>query len=166
MIKCLKNQEEKAAEEWMREAAKIAQKALCLKAKCGSIIVKDGKIIGSGYNAPPLDMEENRMCLNQYKFTGKKKYDRTCCMHAEWRAILDALRNNPDKILGSILYFTRVDKKGNIEKSGKPFCTVCSRLALDSGISEFILWHEEGICSYGTDQYNKLSYKNVDEILQ
>jgi hypothetical protein len=56
------------------------------------------------------------------------------------------------------LYFTRVDEEGNIKKSGEPFCTVCSRLTLDAGIGEFILWHDQGITSYGTDEYNKLSY--------
>ena len=142
----------------MNEAAEVAEKALCLRAKCGTVVVSDGEIIGRGYNAPPLDKEENRMCDKQIA-EGKPKYDKTCCMHAEWRAILDALRNNPNKIAGSKLYFTRVDDNGKILKSGKPFCTVCSRLALDCGISDFILWHEEGITSYPTDEYNQLSYQ-------
>jgi deoxycytidylate deaminase len=151
-------QGEKEAIQYMNEAAQLAKRALCLRAKCGTVIVKDGEIVGAGYNAPPLDKEENRTCLREFS-PGKPKYDRTCCMHAEWRAITDALKRNPDKLKGSQLYFTRVDEKGNIKKSGKPYCTVCSRLALDSGISEFLLWHEEGICSYPTDEYNKLSYQ-------
>lgn len=71
---------------------------------------------------------------------------------------MDALRNNSEKIQGSQLYFTRVDDEGNIKKSGDPFCTVCSRFALDAGIAEFMLWNDTGICSYPTDEYNKLSY--------
>jgi len=43
-------------------------------------------------------------------------------------------------------------------KSGKPYCTVCSRLALDNGIKEFVLWHTDGIKGYDTKEYNKLSY--------
>lgn len=154
----LKRQQEKEAIKWMNEAAKIAEKALCLKAKCGTVIVKDEEIIGCGYNAPPLDKEENRMCDKEVGI-GKEKYDRTCCMHAEWRAIMDALKRNPEKLKGSKLYFTRVNGKGQIKKSGKPYCTVCSRLAHDSGIKKFILWHGEGICEYPTDEYNKLSYQ-------
>jgi hypothetical protein len=80
-------------------------------------------------------------------------------MHAEWRAIMDALRNYPDNIKGSKLYFTRVNNDGEIKKSGKPFCTVCSRLALDSGVEYFILWHEDGIYEYSTSEYNRLSYE-------
>ncbi len=31
-------------------------------------------------------------------------------MHAEWRAILDAQKNNPDKIVGAKLFFVRIDE--------------------------------------------------------
>lgn len=158
----LHGQQEKDAERWMHEAAKVASKALCLKAKCGTVIVRNGKIIGSGYNAPPLDKTENRICLQEQQ-PGKKHYDKTCCVHAEWRAIMDALKTNPEKVSGAVLYFTRVDAVGTILKSGKPLCTVCSRLALDTGIAEFVLWHEEGICAYPTDEYNTLSYAYVPE---
>jgi deoxycytidylate deaminase len=146
------------AEHWMHEAAKEAQRALCLKAKCGTVIVKDGEIIGRGYNAPPLDKEENRVCRVEFG-PGKPRYDRTCCMHAEWRAMLDALRTHADKVVGSDLYFVRVDDTGAIKKSGKPYCTVCSRMALDIGIAHFALWHEEGIIEYPTREYDRLSYE-------
>jgi deoxycytidylate deaminase len=157
-MKYLQNTEEAETISWMHKAAKVAERALCLKAKCGTVIVKDGKIIGTGYNAPPRDDDKNRKCLDEYDFSGKPKYDHTCCMHAEWRAILDAVKENGDSVKGSKLYFTRVDENGNILKSGEPFCTVCSRFALDVGISEFLLWHENGLCSYNTEEYNNLSY--------
>lgn len=129
----------------MNKAAKFAERALCLKAKCRTIIIKNGEIIGEGYNAPPLDREENRMCNKEFG-AGKSKHDLTCCVHVEWRAITDALKKNSEKIKSSKLYFTRVDENGNIKKSGKPYCSVCSRMALDAGIEKFILWHDEGIC--------------------
>lgn len=152
--------EEKDAIKWMGEAGKVAEKALCLKARCGTVIVSGDEIIGMGYNAPPLDKEENRTCGKDFG-VGKPKYDRTCCIHAEWRAIMMALAKHPDKIKGSKLYFIRVDISGNLKKSGKPYCTVCSRLALDSGIATFALWHEEGICEYPTSEYDRLSYEYV-----
>ncbi|HVZ75740.1 MAG TPA: hypothetical protein VG934_00500 [Candidatus Paceibacterota bacterium] len=155
----LRGAEERVAIAWMNEAAAAAQKALCLRAKCGTVIVKDGLIIGVGYNAPPLDDIASRRCLEEYDFSGKPKYDHTCCMHAEWRAILDAMKGNPEKLQGSQLYFVRIDTDGNIKKSGEPYCTVCSRLALDAGIAEFLLWHEDGIGAYPTDEYNERSYR-------
>jgi deoxycytidylate deaminase len=160
-MRYLKGAEESEALSWIKEAAKVAEQALCLKAKCGSVIVKDGIIIGSGYNAPPLDDMSNSFCLTPYNHTGKPRYDHTCCMHAEWRAILNTLKNNPNEIIGSTIYFTRIDTDKNITKCGEPLCTVCSRFALDSGIKEFVLWHEQGICVYQTDEYNQLSYQYV-----
>jgi deoxycytidylate deaminase len=156
----LKEQREKEAIEYMNKAAQVAARALCLNAKCGTVIVKDGEIIGEGYNAPPLDKEENRTC-NKELCPGKPKFDKTCCMHAEWRAITDALKRSPEKLDGSILYFMRVDENGKLQKSGKPYCTVCSRMALDAGIDRFVLWHNEGICEYPTNEYNRLSYEYV-----
>jgi deoxycytidylate deaminase len=150
---------EQEAVMWMQKATEIAQHALCLKAKCGTVVVADGQIIGSGYNAPPDDDITQRACLNEYTSSDKPHFDKTCCMHAEWRAIIDALKNHPDKIVGSKLYFSRSDDDGNIKKSGQPYCTVCSRFALDVGISHFLLWQEEGIAEYPTDEYNTLSYQ-------
>lgn len=159
---------EAEAIKWMEAAAEQARQASCHRAKCGTVIVKGDEVIGVGFNAPPLNRDENRMC----SFTsdpdalisrGKPKSDFTCCVHAEWRAILDALKHNPTKVAGSKLYFTRVDDTGQIKKSGQPYCTVCSRLALDIGIGHFLLWQEAGVAEYPTDEYNRLSYEYVHE---
>ena len=149
--------------KWMQHAAETAKRSLCLRAYCGTVIVKEGEIIGKGYNAPPLDDLNQRICLEKPSPHGKPTYDRTCCLHAEWRALFDALKNNPTKLAGSQLFFTRVDQNGEITKSGKPYCTVCSRLSLDSGVKEFVLWHEEGIAVYTTAEYNTLSYNYIHE---
>jgi hypothetical protein len=71
---------------------------------------------------------------------------------------MDALRNHPDKIIGSTLYFIRIDQEGNIKHSKKPYCTICSKMALDVGIKEFILRQEDGIHAYDTGEYNTLSF--------
>ena len=146
-------------EAWFEEAGKVATEALCLRAKCGAVIVADSMIIGSGYNAPPLDDIAHRKCLDDdYDRAKKPKYDLTCCMHAEWRAIMDALRNDPKSLPGATLYYVRLGDDGKIAYSGEPFCTVCSRLALDCGILAFALWHQDGITLYDTKDYNERSY--------
>lgn len=86
-------------------------------------------------------------------------------MHAEWRAIMDALQKSGD-VEGSALYFIRVDDDGNPKHSGDPYCTVCSRLALDVGISYFGLWQEDGPRMFDTKRYNDLSYDYHKEELQ
>lgn len=144
-------------ETFFHAAAIEAEKALCGRAKCGAVIVIDGTIVGRGYNAPPGNLPEQRMCEETFTHEHKPSADLTCCMHAEWRAILDALKNTND-LSGGALYFTRVDKNGDILKSGVPYCTVCSRFALDVGLKTFGLWHESGIRMYDTKEYNKLSF--------
>lgn len=160
-MKILTDSEEQDATQWMHEAVKVAERALCLKARCGTVIVADGEIIGRGYNAPPLDNPAYRTCDKPKNAGGKPGYDQTCCLHAEWRAIHDAMRNHPEKLTGSKLYFTRIDTDGEIKKSGEPYYTVCSRMALDAGVTEFILWQERGMVFYLTDEYNALSYSYV-----
>jgi deoxycytidylate deaminase len=138
-------------------AAEEAQRALCTRSRCGAVVVRGGVVIGRGYNAPPQDDVQNAMChLNQCT-SPKPKSDRTCCVHAEWRALIDALQTTGD-LSGADLYFARVDDAGKIKFSGKPYCTVCSRLALDLGLSHFGLWHEDGPMLYDTQTYNNLSY--------
>jgi deoxycytidylate deaminase len=145
-------------ENYFKEASLEAKKSLCPKAKCGSIIVLEDIIIGKGYNSPPNNDITKRKCGVNLIKSLKPRSDRTCCVHAEWRAIIDAIKKK-NNIQGSTLYFTRVDNKGKIIKSGQPYCTVCSRLALDNGIKYFALWHDSGIKVYDTDEYNELSYQ-------
>ena len=63
------------------------------------------------------------------------------------------LFNNSD------LYFIRPDQEGKITKAGEPYCTICSKMALEVGVKNFHLWHTEGIVAYNTEEYNILSYQ-------
>lgn len=145
-------------ENYFQLAGKEAEKATCLRDKCGAVVILDDKVIGVGHNGPPNDDITLRKCELNLITSSKPKSDRTCCIHAEWRAIIDAILNRKD-ITGSTLYFTRVDDKGNLKKSGEPYCTACSRLALDNGIKYFGLWQEPGIKLFDTKEYNELSYE-------
>ncbi|MFP4119123.1 MAG: deaminase [Candidatus Woesearchaeota archaeon] len=143
---------------FMELAVEEALKATCERSRCGSVIVADGEVIGKGYNSPPGELESQRRCSNTKTMYHQKVTDKTCCVHAEQRAIMDALQKNPEKIRGSRLYFIRLDDDGKMSFAGKPYCTICSKMALDVGIKEFVLYHEDGITAYETDEYNDLSY--------
>jgi deoxycytidylate deaminase len=145
-------------EQWFYAAGKVAERARCRRAKCGAVIVKDGIIIGEGYNAPPLDEEGNARCDRKHELSPTFKSDKTCCVHAEWRAVFNALRSLPGEIVGSTLYFTRVDEQGRLLPSGDPYCTICSKIVLDVGITYFALWHENGIRVYEAHSYNDISF--------
>jgi deoxycytidylate deaminase len=145
-------------ERYFEEARKAATMATCNQAHCGSVIVsEDGQIIGRGYNAPPQGDESQRMCDVQLHANKKPDSDRTCCVHAEWNAIIDALKHHGEKIDGSTLYFMRVNDKGEFTEAGKPYCTVCSRLAMESGIKTFGLWNG-GPELFDSADYNLKSY--------
>lgn len=145
---------------YFQAAAEEASKSTCHRAHCGSVIVgARGKIIARGSNNPAGGHETNRSCLlGRPGVSPKPKYDTTCCVHAEWQAILRAALNHPKALRGSRLYFMRVDDKGNMTRTGDPLCTVCSRLAIESGISEFIMWHREGVRVYPIEEFDRLSY--------
>jgi deoxycytidylate deaminase len=140
-------------------AAGAARQATCLRAKCGSVIVNAGEVIGTGFNSPALDDENQRQCEAVMDTSEKPKYDKTCCIHAEWRAVLNACKTNAGKLAGSTLYFMRVDARGEFTDAGEPFCTVCSRLALEASVSEFALYNDEGADIYSLDEYNLKSYE-------
>jgi len=161
-MRYLEGEEFEDAKVKMLMAAEQARMALCLRDKCGTAIYNGLVLVGLGYNAPPQDDIAHRKCLNEYAPTQKLKTDRTCCIHAEFRAITFALkRETRDSLPGSTLYFTRVDEEGNILFSGEPYCTACSKLALDEEIAYFALWHEKGIALYDTAEYNDLSFINA-----
>ncbi len=155
----LNKEQEKEAIGYINQAAQIALNSTCGRSRCGSVIVMGGKIIGTGFNSPAQNKEENARCSYSKDSYHKKVTDKTCCIHAEQRAIMDALKNNSDKITGSRLYFIRLNEDGTFTKAGKPYCTICSKMALDVGIKEFVLYHQQGVCVYGTKEYNTLSFE-------
>jgi deoxycytidylate deaminase len=147
-------------EKFFHMAAQVAKDATCKRARCGSIVVGlSGEVLGVGFNAPPLGEEGQRQCdYEGFNLTTKAKSDKTCCVHAEWNAILNSCINHGAEIAGATLYFMRIDDEGNFTDAGEPYCTVCSRLALQSGIQTFGLW-ENGPRMIDTFTYNTLSYE-------
>lgn len=145
--------------EFIAKATEVAQKATCERSRCGCVIVQSDEVIGRGFNSPSRDIEEQRRCFRSKDSYHKKVTDKTCCIHAEQRAIMDALRKNPNILSGSKLYFIRLDDNGEPSRDGEPYCTICSKMALDVGIENFILLHNKGICVYDTKEYNTLSFQ-------
>ncbi|EKE30363.1 MAG: hypothetical protein ACD_2C00001G0013 [uncultured bacterium (gcode 4)] len=155
-------EEKIAGMNFLEEARKLALKATCSRSRCGSVIVRDWEIVWVGFNSPSYGLESQRRCHFEKSEYHKKVTDKTCCIHAEQRAIMDGLARNPQKLTGSRLYFVRVGDDGNIKNSGEPYCTICSKMSLDSWISEFVLVQKDWICVYETWEYNDLSYKYTE----
>ncbi len=135
----------------------LAMNSTCKRSKCGAIIVNSDLVIGTGYNSMPCDATGD--CV-KWGLPSDFKSDKTCCVHAEQRAIMDALKGPlRDHLDGSSLFFIRLDLNNIPLHAGQPYCTICSKMALDSGIAKFMLWHKEGWTEYNTLEYNDLSFK-------
>lgn len=151
------------AVRWTQAAAEAALSATCGRSRCGSVIVNRGRVVGVGFNSPPAGAESQRRCGCEKSSLHPKVTDKTCCVHAEQRAVMDALRRNPDALAGSRLYFVRLDGAGRPKCSGEPYCTVCSKMALDAGVAEFVLMGGDGFRVYGTEEYNVRSFAYAGE---
>lgn len=156
-MRTLEGTEKSQAEKYIQAAVSLAQQATCRDAHCGAVIVKDGEVIGRGFNSPPLGAKTSRCHIPKAAYHARVT-DKTCCIHAEVRAVMDALRQNPEMLPGSTLHFIRVDERGQKMLSGAPYCTLCSKLVLDAGIQSFVLCQAEGMMSYSADEYNELSF--------
>jgi hypothetical protein len=135
-----------------------ALKATCQRSKCGSIILNREEVIGRGFNSPPNNLESQRRCHRKDELKPGFKSDRTCCTHAEQRAIMDALQHHPDQLAGAHLYFIRLDNHDQPKPSGQPYCTICSKMALDTGLATFSLWNGKTWDTWPTEEYNDLSF--------
>ena len=143
---------------FISQALEVAKKATCTRKKGGSVIVYNGEIIGEGFNSPPGHLDSQIRCTYKKSNYHKKVTDKTCCMHAEQRAILDALKKNPTKLKGSTLYYVMTDKHGNVLDASDPYCTICSKMALDEEIEDFVLVRGGNFCVYNTEEYNDISF--------
>jgi len=135
-----------------------AQQSRCLKAACGALIVDGLEIISKGANGPAGD--EPCRCQDEYQLLINNRHDLTCCMHAEWRAIISALKVKAFRLPISKLLFVRLtsDKK-RLAICDNIYCTVCSRMILDCKIKEVILLQSQGLTAYTAQEFNDLSFK-------
>jgi deoxycytidylate deaminase len=130
----------------MQLAAQYAAKSRCSRAQCGAVIVADDRIISYGFNSPPKNNPRHATCDRTVPSSKKPKSDRIIEARVSGYPLSDA-----------ILFFVRIDENGQIKRSGRPYCTVCSRLALDNDIGYWALYHEDGIRIYNSVDYNRES---------
>jgi len=107
----------------------------------GSILVKDGVILGEGYNFS-LKEECRTICLKDGINNREIGKNSAICyaVHSEWMAIIDALDrgyNLPD-LTGSTLYIVGRYPNGELYKSKHFICTICARMLNFCGIKEVV----------------------------
>ena len=155
-MRYLEDEEAKEAEKIIRIAAEEAKKSKCKISQRGAIIVKNNRIIGKGHNKVTLEKYCNP-CIRE-NIEGSERVELCSAIHAEQMAILDALKQG-EKLEGSRMFHIKV-KDGKIKTSNKTSCTVCSRLILEAGVSEFVLFRKEGFSLYNAEELNKKSFEH------
>lgn len=84
-------------EYFMGIAMAVRRRANCLGNRVGSVVVLDRRIISTGYNGTPENMDNCteggcHRCANRDKYPPGTGYDVCICVHAEQNAILAAAR--------------------------------------------------------------------------
>jgi len=106
----------------------VKTRSTCLRRQVGAIIVKDKRILATGYNGAPVDCKhcEEVGCLREKLGIPSGQRHEICrATHAEQNAIAQAAYSGTS-IKNSTLYVTT-----------QP-CVLCAKLAINAGISKIV----------------------------
>ena len=110
----------------------VSTRSTCLRRKVGSILVRDRKILTTGYNGAPSNIEhcEKAGCIREkLKIPSGERHELCRGLHAEQNAILQAALHGVG-IRDSILYSTN-----------QP-CIICAKMLINAGIREIVIQGE------------------------
>jgi dCMP deaminase len=108
----------------------VAQRATCLRRKVGAILVRDKRILTTGYNGPPEGLphcDELGGCLrDKAGAPSGERHELSRAVHAEQNAIIQAAVHG-FSIKGATLYATN-----------QP-CSLCTKMLVNAGVREFVI---------------------------
>ena len=117
-------------DEYFMEMAELArQRSTCLRRGVGAVIVKDNRVIATGYNGVPKGIRhcEETGCLRQQLNVPSGKMHELCRgLHAEQNAIIQAACMG-SSIEGGTLYCTT-----------QP-CVICTKMIITAGIKRVVI---------------------------
>ena len=106
----------------------VKERSTCLRRQVGALIVKDKRILSTGYNGAPMDVPhcDEVGCLRQeLNVPSGTKHELCRAVHAEQNAIVQAALYGVS-LKGSTLYIT-----------DSP-CVICAKLAINAGIKKVV----------------------------
>ena len=114
---------------FMRLTDEISTWSSCIRRKVGAIIVKDNRIITTGYNGAPHGIEPCRDRNKCFRISNNipsgQRQELCYAAHAEQNAIVQAAKLG-SSIDGATLYCTHAP------------CSICARLIINSGIKRIV----------------------------
>lgn len=115
-------------EYFMKMAHLAASRSTCLRRKVGAVITKDKRVLSTGYNGAPKGIphcEEVGCMRKDLNIPSGERHELCRGVHAEQNAIIQAA------VFGTSI------KGGKIYSTNHP-CVVCSKLLINSSITEII----------------------------
>ncbi len=106
----------------------IKKRSTCLRRQVGAIIVKDKRIISTGYNGSPMNTKhcEEVGCLReQLKVPSGERHELCRAIHAEQNALVQAAYSGTS-VKDAVMYITT-----------QP-CSLCAKMIINAGISKII----------------------------
>ena len=119
-------------EYFMKITHLVAERSTCLRRKVGSIIVKDKRIISTGYNGAPRNLAHclDAGCLREKMGIPSGERHELCRgAHAEQNAIIQAASSGIS-MEGATMYCTVAP------------CSTCSKMIINAGIVRLVLGGE------------------------
>jgi len=110
----------------MRIAMLAATRSTCLRRQVGAVIVKDKRVLSTGYNGAPAGLEHclDIGCLREeLGIPSGERHELCRAIHAEQNAIIQAATSGTS-IEGATLYCTTSP------------CVLCAKVLINSGIKE------------------------------
>ena len=130
---------------FMDMAKQVGTWCTCHRHPVGAVIVKDKRIVATGYNGAPSGVEnclERGFCLrDKLKIASGTKAEMCYAVHAEQNAIVQAAKLGIS-VEGATIYVTH-----------QP-CSMCTRIIINSGIKRIV---------YGVDYPDEFSLKILQE---
>lgn len=113
---------------FMEVCTVVAKRSTCLRRQVGAVLVKDKRILATGYNGPPHGLAhcEKTGCLRDFLGVPSGERQEICrALHAEQNALIQAARYGIS-VDGSMLYCTN-----------QP-CATCMKMLINAGINKVI----------------------------
>ena len=131
------NQRPTKEEYYLGIAKAVCKRSTCLRRHYGAVLVKDDRIISTGYNGAArgnVNCCDKGTCIREEQnIPHGCNYELCEAVHAEANAIING---NPSDMIGSTLYLYGEDANGN-QIEGKP-CKMCERLIRNARIENVI----------------------------
>lgn len=130
---------------YMNIAVQVSLRSTCMRRKVGAVIVKDNRILSTGYNGAPSGLpnciDDCKRCYRSaHNIPSGECLDLCFAVHGEQNAIINALKTGED-LKGASIYVNTYP------------CSTCAKLIIQVGITDI----------YYVDEYENMFTKHMLE---